>query len=45
MRFEPPLTYLVAGLESGERQVFEGTMKVYSASNPGMRLYPTKGSP
>ena len=42
VRFEPPLTYLIAGLEPGERRVFDGTMDVYSASHPVMKLYSGK---
>jgi hypothetical protein len=39
VRFEPPLTYLVGGLEPDERNTLDGTMNVYSASNPAMKLY------
>ena len=39
VRFEPPLTYLMAGLEQGERKVFDGTMNVYSSRRPTVRLY------
>src|SRR5262245_14791644 len=39
VRFDPPLIYLIAGLEPGERRVFEGTMDVYSSSRPAVKLY------
>jgi len=37
--FEPPLSYLIAGMGAGESQVFEGRMEVYSANNPGVKWY------
>src|SRR5215831_15604654 len=37
--FEPPLSYLIAGLGPGESRVFEGRMDVYSAKNPAIKLY------
>jgi hypothetical protein len=39
VRFEPPLIYLRAGMEPGERHVFEGTMDISSASRPAIKLY------
>ena len=39
VRFEPPLIYLVAAMEPGGRNVFEGTMDVYSSSRPAIKLY------
>ena len=39
VRFEPPLIYLIAGMEPGERRVFDGTLDVYSSSRPAMKLY------
>jgi len=39
VRFEPPLTYLIAGLAPGEHRVFDGAMDVYSSSRPTMKLY------
>ncbi|HEY3064207.1 MAG TPA: hypothetical protein VGL09_00300 [Methylomirabilota bacterium] len=37
--FEPPLTYLIAGMDPGASQVFEGRMDVYSANNPAVKWY------
>ena len=37
--FEPPLIYLIAGLEPGETRKFDGRMDVYSAKNPAIRWY------
>ncbi len=37
--FEPPLSYLGAGLRPGERRVFEGRMEIYASRKPGTRLY------
>jgi hypothetical protein len=37
--FEPPLTYLIAGMAPGESQRFEGRMDVYSANNPAVKWY------
>ncbi len=37
--FEPPLTYLMAGLAPGERRVFDGTMDVYSSRDQATRRY------
>ena len=37
--FEPPLSYLIAGLSQGESRVFEGRMDVYSANNPLIKWY------
>ncbi len=40
--FEPPLSYLMAGMEPGESRVFDGRMDVYSASNPALKWYTGK---
>jgi hypothetical protein len=37
--FEPPLSYLIAGLAPGERRVFGGLMDVSSSRNPAMKRY------
>jgi hypothetical protein len=37
--FEPPLSYLIAGLSPGESRTFDGRMDVYSASNPLIKWY------
>jgi hypothetical protein len=37
--FEPPLSYLIAGLSPGESRVFDGRMDVYSANNPLIKWY------
>jgi hypothetical protein len=37
--FEPPLSYLIAGLGPGESRVFEGRMDVYSVNNPAIKWY------
>lgn len=37
--FEPPLSYLIAGLKPGESRVFDGRMDVYSVSNPAIKWY------
>ena len=37
--FEPPLSYLIAGLGPGESRAFEGRMDVYSAKNPAIKWY------
>jgi hypothetical protein len=37
--FEPPLSYLLAGMEPGESRAFDGRMDVYSLSNPTVRWY------
>jgi len=37
--FDPPLTYLTAGMGPGESQVFDGRMDVYSAQNPTIKWY------
>ncbi|MGH7304547.1 MAG: hypothetical protein ACRELZ_14725 [Candidatus Rokuibacteriota bacterium] len=39
VHFEPPLTYLIAGLGPGESRVFDGRMDVYSVDNPAIRWY------
>ena len=39
VHFEPPLSYLIAGLGPGESRVFDGRMDVYSANNPAIRWY------
>jgi hypothetical protein len=37
--FEPPLSYLIAGLGPGESQTFDGRMDVYSVKNPALKWY------
>ena len=37
--FEPPLIYLVAGLDPGESRVFDGRIDVYSLASPGLKWY------
>jgi hypothetical protein len=37
--FEPPLSYLIAGLSPGESRTFDGRMDVYSANNPLIKWY------
>jgi len=37
--FEPPLSYLIAGLGPGESRVYEGRMDVYSAKTPAVKWY------
>jgi hypothetical protein len=37
--FEPPLSYLLAGLSPGERRVFEGKMEIYGSRKSGAKLY------
>jgi hypothetical protein len=37
--FEPPLSYLVAGLGPGESRTFDGRMDVYSVNNPAIKWY------
>ena len=37
--FEPPLIYLIAGLDPGESRVFDGRMDVYSLDSPGVKWY------
>ena len=37
--FEPPLSYLIAGLGPGESRVFDGRMDVYSVNNPAVKWY------
>jgi len=39
VQFDPPLSYLIAGLEPGESRAFDGRMDVYSSSNPAMKWY------
>jgi hypothetical protein len=39
VHFEPPLSYLTAGLGPGERSVFQGKMDVYSSSDPATKWY------
>lgn len=39
VHFDPPLTYLIAGLGPGERRSAESRMTVYSAENPTLRRY------
>src|SRR5262245_48058150 len=35
--FEPPLSYLIAGLSPGETRVFDGRMDVYSVNHPAIK--------
>ena len=42
VHFEPPLSYLIAGLGPGESRVFDGKMEVYSSSYPAMKWYSGK---
>ena len=37
--FEPPLSYLLAGMEPGESRTFDGRMDVYSLNNPAVKWY------
>ena len=37
--FEPPLSYLIVGLEPGEARKFDGRMDVYSNKNPALKWY------
>jgi hypothetical protein len=37
--FDPPLTYLTAALEPGDRRVFDGKMDVYRAKHPATKWY------
>src|SRR5262252_3448181 len=37
--FEPPLSYLIAGLSPGETRNFDGRMDVYSVNNPAIKWY------
>ena len=37
--FEPPLSYLIAGLGPGESRTFDGRMDVYSVNNPALKWY------
>jgi len=39
VHFEPPLSYLIAGIGPGESRTFNGRMDVYSANNPAIRWY------
>jgi hypothetical protein len=39
VQFEPPLTYLLAGLLPGERRGFDGRIVVYSSRDPASKLY------
>jgi hypothetical protein len=39
VHFEPPLSYLMAGLSPGERREFDGRLEVYSSIHPGTRWY------
>jgi len=39
VQFEPPLTYLLAGLQPGESRAFDGRMEVYSSKDPSVRWY------
>jgi hypothetical protein len=42
VQFDPPLSYLIAGLGPGERRVFDGKIDVYSSSSPAMKWYSGK---
>ena len=37
--FDPPLSYLLAGMEPGESRTFDGRIDVYSQSNPAVKWY------
>ncbi|HEY7650867.1 MAG TPA: hypothetical protein VID04_17860 [Methylomirabilota bacterium] len=37
--FEPPLSYLIPGLQAGERRVFDGRMEIHSSRRQGAKLY------
>jgi len=37
--FDPPLSYLIAGLAPGESRAFDGRMDVYSINNPAIKWY------
>jgi hypothetical protein len=39
VHFEPPLSYLTAGLEPGASKVFDGKMEVYSSRRPATKWY------
>jgi hypothetical protein len=39
VHFEPPLSYLLAGLKPGESRTFDGRMEVYSSKDPSVRWY------
>jgi len=37
--FEPPLSYLIAGLSPGERRLFDGAMEIYASRKQSNKLY------
>ncbi|PYN14853.1 MAG: hypothetical protein DME05_13890 [Candidatus Rokuibacteriota bacterium] len=37
--FDPPLSYLLAGMNPGESRTFDGRMEVYSSKDPSVRWY------
>jgi hypothetical protein len=39
VHFEPPLSYLIAGLTPGGHKVFDGKMDVYSSRHPATKWY------
>ena len=39
VHFDPPLSYLLAGLKPGESRTFDGRMEVYSSKDPSVRWY------
>jgi len=39
VHFDPPLSYLLAGLKPGESRAFDGRMEVYSSKDPSVRWY------
>ena len=39
VHFEPPLSYLLAGMRPGESRAFDGRMEVYSSKDPSVRWY------
>ena len=39
VHFDPPLSYLLAGMKPGESRTFDGRMEVYSSKDPSARWY------
>ena len=39
VHFDPPLSYLLAGMNPGESRTFDGRMEVYSSKDPSVRWY------
>jgi hypothetical protein len=39
VHFDPPLSYLLAGMKPGESRTFDGRMEVYSSKDPSVRWY------